>query len=107
MTRICTCLATLCLLGSLAGCGGTPAWTKPGATSAVIRGDYAECQDEAGDAVTRDENIDSDIMTTRGRDWERTDTLGAKKETLDIQNQGHASDVIALCMKSKGYAPAR
>jgi hypothetical protein len=61
---------------------------------------------EAQSMTRQDENIDADIMATRSQDWQRTGTLGAKRETLALQNRGRGEDIVGLCMRQKGYLPA-
>lgn len=90
----------------LAACGGADNWAKPGVDRDAMRADLTECRDEAKAATATDTNIDNDIMATRSQDWQRTGTLGTKKSTFAIQDQGHARDIIDRCMAAKGYAPA-
>jgi hypothetical protein len=99
-------LPILAPLVILAGCSGKPPWTKPGTNTDAVRDDFSECRALANAAVAQDANIDSDILATRSGDWQRTGTLGAKKSTFAVQDQGHARDIIASCMAAKGYAPA-
>ena len=90
----------------LAACQGADSWTKPGTDRDTMRADLEECQGEARAATDVDTNIDNDIMATRSQDWQRTGTLGAKRNAFALQDRQHASDIIASCMAAKGYAPA-
>ena len=99
-------IALLLLLAGLSGCSGASNWSRPGASPETTRADLDACRSEANAATRQDQGIDSDIMATRSQDWQRTGTLGAKRETLAMQNQGRASDIVDLCMRSKGYASA-
>lgn len=90
----------------VAACQGADNWAKPGVDRDAMRADLTECRDEAKAATAVDTNIDNDIMATRSQDWQRTGTLGTKKSTFAIQDQGHARDIIDRCMSAKGYAPA-
>jgi len=102
-------IAFLLLLGTstaLAACQGADNWAKPGTNRETMRADLSECQQEARAATAQDTNIDNDIMATRSQDWQRTGTLGAKRSAFNLQDQQHASDIIARCMADKGYAPA-
>ena len=96
----------LLLLAGLAACSGTPQWTRSGASPETAREDLRECVAEAQSMTRQDENIDADIMATRSQDWQRTGTLGAKRETLALQNRGRGEDIVGLCMRQKGYLPA-
>jgi len=90
----------------LAACQGAESWTKQGVSHETMRADLSECQQEARAATAQDTNIDNDIMATRSGDWQRTGTLGAKRSAFNLQDQQHASDVVARCMGDKGYVPA-
>jgi hypothetical protein len=89
----------------LAACSGKPQWVKPGTNSDTVSDDLAECQAFANAATRRDTAIDQDILATRATDWQRNNTLQAKKSTFAMQDRGHARDIIADCMSAKGYAP--
>jgi hypothetical protein len=89
----------------LAACSSKPQWVKPGASSDAVSDDLAECRAYANAVTRRDANIDQDILASRGTDWERNNTLQAKKSTFAMQDQGHARDIIADCMSAKGYVP--
>jgi len=89
----------------LAACASRPQWVKPGTSTDTASEDLEECRALANAATRRDIAIDQDILATRGTDWERNNTLQAKKSTFAMQDQGHARDIIADCMSAKGYAP--
>ena len=91
----------------LAACSSKPQWVRSGTSSDVASDDLEECRAYANAATRQDAAIDQDILATRGTDWQRTNTLQAKKSTFAIQDQGHARDIIANCMSAKGYTPAR
>jgi hypothetical protein len=97
--------ALILLLAGLSACSGASNWSRAGASPETTRADLEACRSEANAATRQDQGIDADIMATRGQDWQRTGTLGAKRETLAMQNQGRASDIVELCMRSKGYSP--
>jgi len=90
----------------LAACSSKPQWVKPGTGSDVASEDLEECRAYANAASREDAAIDQDILATRGADWQRNNTLQAKKSTFALQDKGHARDIIASCMSAKGYAPA-
>ncbi len=90
---------------ALSACQGADNWAKPGASRETMRSDLSECQAEARAATAQDTNIDNDIMATRSQDWQRSGTLGAKRSAFNMQDQQHASDVVARCMGAKGYSP--
>jgi len=90
----------------LAACSSKPQWVRPGTDTDTAGDDLAECRALANAATRQDAAIDQDILATRGTDWQRNNTLQAKKSTFAMQDQGHARDIIASCMSAKGYAPA-
>ncbi len=102
-----TLLPVLVLAVLLAACSSKPQWAKPGANTDTVSDDLSECRALAKAATAQDTNIDNDILASRGGDWQRTGTLGAKKATFAMQDKGHARDIIASCMSAKGYAPAK
>ena len=100
-------LPLLALFLALAACSSKPQWVRPGTNNDTVSDDLDECRTLANAATRKDAAIDQDILATRGGDWERNNTLQAKKSTLAMQDEGHARDIIASCMGAKGYAPAR
>lgn len=90
----------------LLACAGNGRWVKPGVASDRIAYDTAQCESEARAAVRRDENIDADILASRGTDWSRNDTLAAQRMTMAMHNEPQREQVVARCMASKGYSPA-
>lgn len=97
----------LALAALVAACSSTPQWVKPGASKDTVSDDLDDCRALAGEATRTDTAIDQDILASRGADWQRSATLGAKKSTMTAQNEGHVRDIIASCMGAKGYTPAR
>jgi len=100
-------LTLLALAAALTACSSKPQWVRPGTDSDTMSDDFDDCRALANAATRRDAAIDQDILATRGVDWERNNTLQAKKSTFAVQDQGHVRDVIASCMSAKGYTPAR
>src|SRR5436309_337276 len=97
--------AALALL--LAGCADdSNAWTKPGATENAVSADLGECRGEARALTRRDAGIDADIMATRSTDWQRTGTLGLKRDEMAQHGSNAAQAIVARCMAAKGYRPA-
>jgi hypothetical protein len=92
------------LLG-LAGCAGTPGWSKQGSSPQVTANDYAECRSEAQEATRRDANIDADILASRGRDWEQSGTLSTHQALYAGEDYRQHDDIVKACMIAKGYAP--
>jgi len=90
----------------LAACSSKPQWVKPGTASDVVSDDLAECRAYANAASRQEAAIDQDILATRGTDWQRKNTLQAKKSTFALQDKGHTREIIENCMNVKGYAPA-
>ena len=89
----------------LQACAG-PTWHKEGTSKERVSSDLDECRSLARAAVRTDQNIDSDILASRGHDWDRSGTLTMRREQMSAQTRGRADDILDRCMKSKGYAPA-
>lgn len=100
-------LPVIALFLALAACSSKPQWVRPGTSRDTVSADLDECRAFANAATRKDAAIDQDILATRAGDWERNNTLQAKKSTIAMQDEGHARDVIASCMGAKGYTPAR
>lgn len=88
---------------ALAACAG-PQWTKPGVAADTAAADYAACRSEALQATGRDTAIQSDILASRGRDWEQDGTLDAYNDSFAAENQHRSAEMLAACMHLKGYA---
>lgn len=101
MHRTAAIVLTLCL----AACAAEPEWSRDGVSPAAAARDLAECRSLAQEAMRRDTDIDTDIMASRGGDWQRTGVLGAKRSSLAAYNQPQADDIVSRCMIGKGYAP--
>ena len=96
------CLAlALCLLG----CAGGAQWSKDGASPEQAAADLADCRSAAQTALRRDSNIDTDILATRGRDWQNTGALSTMRSSYAAADRGQSQDIVSRCMIAKGYAP--
>jgi hypothetical protein len=91
---------------SLAACAGGGGWQKEGATSAQRSQDLAECQSEARSVLQRDTAIDADILASRSYDWQRSNTLATRQESMRASNRGRSEEIVGRCMSGKGYVPA-
>jgi hypothetical protein len=85
----------------LAGCGGQ--WSKPGVGREQAAQDYSECTHLAEIANQRDSNIDTDILASRGPDWERRSVLTLKRDGYADSNRARSGDSVPRCMIGKGY----
>ena len=90
------------LLLALAACGGSE-WSKPGVGRDVAARDYAECRHAAEVAHRRDSDIDTDILATRGQDWERLGLITQKRNDYADSNAARSGDFVERCMIGKGY----
>ena len=95
-------IGTLALMLLLAGCGGGQ-WSKPGVSREKAAQDYSECRHRAEIANQRDSNIDTDILASRGQDWERRSVLTLKREGYADSNRLRSGDIVPRCMIAKGY----
>ena len=91
----------------LAACGGAGQWSKTGATPEKAAQDYAECRHSAEAALGADTAIDTDILATRSRDWQRQGLLRAKQNEYSDSNEARSGDFVERCMIGKGYTAAR
>ncbi|HUK57704.1 MAG TPA: hypothetical protein VLV50_00630 [Stellaceae bacterium] len=91
---------------ALSACAA-PRWQKPGADANQVSADFSDCNSMAQAAVARDSNIDSDILASRGRDWQDHGTLDQHR-TIIASETGERSDaVLNACMAEKGYSAAK
>lgn len=97
-------LALILGLSSLTGCGGA-AWTKEGTTQQAAAEDLADCNSLAQSATQRDSNIDTDILASRGHDWQQTHVTGIERDADAAQTKDLSQDVVTRCMIAKGYVP--
>lgn len=95
----------LLLAALLAGCG-SGLWTKKGVSPETTARELSECRHEADQALSKDIDIDQDILSTRGQDWSRTGVLSTKRTNMEAQNEGRQDDLVDACMTAKGYAHA-
>ena len=93
----------LCLALTLTACGAG-SWTKPGVSPGAAARDYSECIHSAELAQSRDSNIDTDILASRGGDWERFDLLQMKRNEYADSNSARSGDFVERCMVAKGYS---
>ena len=88
---------------ALAACAGPPQWTKAGVGADTIATDYADCRSQAHQETRRDNNIQSDILASRGHDWEQSGTLAAHNDVFASEDQHRFGDVLGDCMRLRGY----
>ncbi len=95
-------IVSLGLVLVVTGCGGAH-WSKQGVSPEKAAQDYSECSHLAELANQRDSNIDTDILASRGQDWERLGTLSVRRDTYADSNRARSGDIITRCMIGKGY----
>ena len=95
-------IGSLALMLVLAGCGGGQ-WSKPGVSREKAAQDFSECSHLAEVANQRDSNIDTDILASRGQDWERLGVLNVKRDSYADSNRARSGDIVSRCMIGKGY----
>ena len=94
----------LALALMLAACADTP-WSKPGVSPEKAAQDFSECRHAAELANRRDSDIDTDILASRGQDWERFGLLQTKRAVYADSNRARSGDMVERCMIAKGYTP--
>lgn len=97
----------LAALLALAACGGAGSWNKPGVAPTKAAEDYSECRHTAELAERRDSNIDTDILASRGGDWQRLGVLQTKRNDYADANSARSGDIVQRCMIAKGYTTGR
>ena len=101
MIRFTSLAVALCLVG----CAGEPQWSKDGVSPEAAARELADCRSAAQEATQRDTNIDTDILASRGLDWQRSGVLDLKVATYNAQNRDLSGDIVQQCMIGKGFAP--
>jgi hypothetical protein len=96
-------IGSLVLLLALSACGGAGQWSKPEATREKAAQDYSECRHAAEVANRRDSDIDTDILASRGTDWERLGVISTKRAEFADSNRARSGDMVSRCMIAKGY----
>jgi hypothetical protein len=101
-------LGIVLILVVLASCAAeSNRWTKPGVSPATAVTELDRCEREARDATRREDQINADILASRGNDWQRTGTLSAKEADMAASSRSQGNRALAACMAAKGYSPAR
>jgi hypothetical protein len=100
------CAAALLAL-PLAACSATGRWQKAGVTPAMAAADYAECRHAAEIAFRRDSDIDTDILASRGADWEKIGVLQTREGEYAASDNARQKDTVSRCMLDKGYSTGR
>jgi len=93
------------LLLALAACGGSGSWSRAGVSPEQVARDYGECRHAAELTQTRDLNIDTDILASRGPDWERNQNIWVRRDDYAAYNAARSGDFVERCMVGKGYTP--
>lgn len=96
-------IGSLALLLALAACGGAGQWSKPDTSPEKAAQDLSECRHAAEIANRRDSDIDTDILASRGQDWERLGIISTKRAEYANSNQARSGDIVTRCMIGKGY----
>jgi hypothetical protein len=94
-------------LTTLAGCGDSDNWTKPGADAAGAGQALQECQAVTATATKTDADIDQDIGASRGADYQRSDFVRTQKQQARDTTRDRAAAILAACMQAKGYKAAK
>jgi len=99
-------IGSVVLLLVLAACGGAGQWSKPETTREKAAQDLSECRHVAEIANRRDSDIDTDILASRGQDWERLGIIQTKRDEFADSNRARSGDIVTRCMIGKGYTQA-
>lgn len=93
----------LALVLLAAACAGGN-WSKPGVSPERAAQDLSECRHSAELANRRDSDIDTDILASRGQDWQRSSLLSTKRDIYADSNRVRTGDMVDRCMLAKGYS---
>lgn len=96
-------IGSLVLLLALPACDAGGQWSKPETTREKAAQDYSECRHAAEVANRRDSDIDTDILASRGTDWERLGVISTKRAEFADSNRARSGDMVSRCMIAKGY----
>lgn len=99
-------LTLACALALLA-CTNQPDWTKEGTSPQVMQRELSDCKSIAREATARDTNIMTDIMASRGGDWQRTGVMETHVQNFAVSEVPRSDDIVRTCMIGKGFAPAQ
>src|SRR5712691_12119065 len=81
----------------------TTRWVKRGADNQTISRGLRDCNAQANTALASERGINADIDATLGRNWQLGGTQGVETQTLREQAAGYAEQVLANCMRAKGF----
>jgi hypothetical protein len=96
--------AIFCLLPAACFQASGGEWAKQGVDGNIAARDLGLCQREARLQAGAEAKIDQDIIASRGTDWQRTGSYAGNVDQLNASNATRERDMVARCMKSKGYA---
>ena len=94
-------------LTTLAACGGSDNWTKPGADAAASGQALQECQAVTATATKTQEDIDQDIGASRGADYQRSDFARTQNQQARDTTRDRAAAIVDSCMQAKGFKAAK
>lgn len=91
---------------ALSGCASAP-WERPDVSAAQRTADLDECRQQARLALRRDQAIDTDILASRSNDWQRSNVIERRQDSIRTSQSSLQDDVVGSCMSAKGYRRAR
>ncbi len=95
----------LVLALGIAGCATQSEWSKSGVSPQLAAQDLADCRGQAQEALRRDTDISTDILASRGADWQRNGFLSLQQSSFAAENHDQSQRLVMSCMIGKGYAP--
>jgi hypothetical protein len=84
----------------------TSEWQKGGKTAEATQADLSECKAFAREATETDSDIDSDIIASRGGDWQSSGNYTARTQATRLPTGRRTDRIVERCMTAKGYRPA-
>lgn len=90
----------------LTACSSQPEWSKPGVSPQETSAALGDCQKQSQQAIKTEINSMSDMLATRGLDWEQTGVLEVHLQEFEAEIRQREGPLIKRCMIGKGFVPA-
>ncbi len=101
-------LACLVMLSTLAACStGDGGWQRANSTPDQAAAALSECRSQATADLSRDLNIDTDIVSTHASDWRKIGIYDTQRINTEYPDASRADHLTAACMSGKGFTQNR
>jgi hypothetical protein len=96
----------VCLLTTFCAQSAPTRWVKAGVDEATTARELQACRHEAAGVLATQQGINADITATLGGNWQRSNMLGLRTESLNRSAVSAADQTVANCMLAKGFSRA-